>query len=283
MKKLISLAMLLLACFCVLVACNNGTENNEENSSDIITTESTQKPSEELEFSLTPDENGYEVTGIGSCTDTDIVIPSTYNGKPVTSIGDGAFGGCESLEVITVDDGNTVYHDDGNCIIETAIKTLVLGCKNSVIPTDGSVTSIGNEAFLGCSELESISLPDSVSSIGKGAFANCEKLAEITLSDNITFIGDQAFLYCAFTSFTIPKGVTKIDYATFSGCMLLESIYIPASVTVIGEYVFYYSGSLKDINYGGTRAEWESATKANTWIDRFQLYTQTSIHCTDDE
>ena len=73
---------------------------------------------------------------------TSILIPNS-----VTSIVDDAFSGCESLETITVDSGNSVYHSAGNCLIETATKTLIAGCKNSVIPDDGSVTSIGDGAF----------------------------------------------------------------------------------------------------------------------------------------
>ena len=67
---------------------------------------------------------------------------------------------------ITVADGNTVYHSAGNCLIETESKTLVLGCKNSVIPTDGSVTSIGEYAFYGCTSFTSVTIPSSVTSIG---------------------------------------------------------------------------------------------------------------------
>ena len=87
---------------------------------------------------------GNSVTSIGyaafyGCTGlTDVTI-----GNSVTSIGRSAFGGCDRLESLTVAANNSVYHSAENCIIETASKTLVVGCKNSVIPTDGSVTGIG--------------------------------------------------------------------------------------------------------------------------------------------
>ena len=73
---------------------------------------------------------------------TSIEIPDS-----VTSIGEGAFADCPGLTNITVDVQNTVYHSEGNCIIETVSKTLIAGCQNSVIPDDGSVTSIGYSAF----------------------------------------------------------------------------------------------------------------------------------------
>ena len=69
---------------------------------------------------------------------TSITIPDS-----VTSIDSYAFEGCSGLTSIVVEEGNPVYHSDGNCLIKTASKTLVVGCKTSVIPDDGSVTSIG--------------------------------------------------------------------------------------------------------------------------------------------
>jgi hypothetical protein len=100
----------------------------------------------------------------------------------VASIGDEALGSCNSLTSITVDAQNTVYHSEGNCLIETASKTLIAGCQNSEIPDDGSVTSIGYEAFSGCSGLTIITIPDSVTSIGKWAFYSCSALTDITFN-----------------------------------------------------------------------------------------------------
>lgn len=106
---------------------------------------------------------------------TSIIIPSS-----VTSIDNNAFIGCRSLTNLNVDTGNPVYHSNSNCIIETNSKCLVLGCKNSVIPNDGSVTSIGSYAFAYCSGLTSITIPSSVTSIGDGAFKDCGKLMYVS-------------------------------------------------------------------------------------------------------
>ena len=73
---------------------------------------------------------------------TSITIPDS-----VIDIGSRAFFGCTGLTSIVVEDGNPVYHSAGNCLIETATKTLIAGCKTSIIPDDGSVTSIGKEVF----------------------------------------------------------------------------------------------------------------------------------------
>ena len=109
---------------------------------------------------------------------TSITIPNS-----VTIIGRAAFSGCISIESITVASGNPVYHSVDNCLIETANKTLVLGCKNSVIPTDGSVISIGDEAFYWCKSLTSVTIPESVTSIGRGAFTNCDNLTSVTFEN----------------------------------------------------------------------------------------------------
>ena len=105
---------------------------------------------------------------------TELTLPNS-----VTSIGEYAFDGA-GLEKITVESENSCYDSRDNCnsIIETETNTLIIGCKNSVIPN--SVTSIGYYAFYGCSGLTELTLPDSVASIGDGAFICCSDLSKIT-------------------------------------------------------------------------------------------------------
>ncbi len=108
---------------------------------------------------------------------TSITIP-----EGVTSIGNSVFEDCSGLETIQVEEGNTIYHSANNCLIETATKQLILGCKNSVIPADGTVTTIRVSAFYGCSRLTSIIIPEGVTTIGSYAFQNCRGLTSITIN-----------------------------------------------------------------------------------------------------
>ena len=123
---------------------------------------------------------------------TELTLPNS-----VTSIGYAAFGGCSGLEKITVDGGNKRYDSRDNCnsIIDTETNTLIVGCKNSIIPN--SVTSIGSGAFAYCSGLTELTLPNSVTSIGYAAFRGCSGLTELTLPNSITSIGDYAFADCS--------------------------------------------------------------------------------------
>ena len=212
-----------------------------------------EKPATEgLKYTLLADDT-YEVTGYDG-TATEINIPSTYNGKPVTSIGDMAFYTCTSLTSIEI---------------------------------PSSVTNIGVGAFVSCSSLTSITIPNSVTSIGDYAFYDCYRLVEVyNLSSlNITkgssdngyvglyasdiytdknapskltkendFVihteGNVKTLVGYFgdrTSIEIPNSVTSIGDRAFSNCSSLTSITIPNSVTSIGDWAFYNCSSLTSI------------------------------------
>ena len=116
-----------------------------------------------------------ESYAFGGCEGlTSVSIPSS-----VTSIGSYAFGCCTSLTSISIAEGNPTYNSRDNCnaIIETHSNTLIVGCKNTIIPS--SVTCIGEYAFSGGTDITSVSIPSSVTSIGSYAFINCTKLTDV--------------------------------------------------------------------------------------------------------
>ena len=101
------------------------------------------------------------------------------------------------------------------------------------------VTSIGEHAFAGCSELRSITIPDSATSIGNAAFIECISFTSVMIPGSITSIGDEAFNGCrGLRSITIPGSVTSIGRGAFVNCRRLTSVTIPESVTSIGNSTF---------------------------------------------
>ena len=116
-----------------------------------------------------------------------------------------------------------------------------------------SVTSIGDEAFYGCSGLTSIEIPNSVTSIGSSAFHGCSGLTSIVIPDGVTSIEYDAFYCCSgLTSIVNLNGVTSIGVQAFTGCSGLTSIVIPNSVTSIGEYAFADCSGLTSIVIGNS-------------------------------
>ena len=143
---------------------------------------------------------------------------------------------------------NEIYKNINKCLIDKNNKILILGCNDSVIPSDGSVTSIGSHAFEDCSGLTSVTIPNSVTSIGSWAFYLCYSLTSITIPDSVTSIGEGAFNNCSgLTSVTIPNRVTSIGGDAFANCYNLTSVTIPESVTSIGEGAFSNCSGLTSI------------------------------------
>lgn len=168
---------------------------------------------------LEENETGYTIVGFKSDYDTALVtnlkIPSMYNGKPITVIGERAFRECPSLESVTIPE---------------------------------SVISIESQAFYYCELLKNVIISEGLMSIGNSAFGLCSELTEITLPDSVTFIDAGAFYYCsALTDINIPYGVTSIEWYTFGGCSSLKHIIIPDSVTFIDSGAFRDCTSLTSI------------------------------------
>lgn len=169
-------------------------------------------------------EEGVESIG-GSCFLgaglTEVKLPAS-----LTSLAGRTFGA--NITKISVEEGNPVYESAGNCVIETASKTLVWGCAASDIPADGSVTKIGSSAFSGCSKLKEITIPAAVKEIGGSAFY-FSGLEKVTLSEGLETIGMHAFSYCEnLKEINIPSTVKTIYTSAFYGT-LFEKVYFAAA------------------------------------------------------
>ena len=223
-----------------------------------------------LEYSLNTDEKGYTVVGIGYCEDTDLVIPATYRGLPVTAIGSNAFESVRSFKSVSIPASVTT-------IGEYAFAHC--GVTSVTFATNSQLTTVDRYAFFSSSSLQSIALPDGVTTIGVAAFNGCNNITSISIPDSITTIENRAldFNSSAFTVYNNAKYLgnstnpylvlvratdtsittcnihtdAKLIYAfAFTDCTLLTSVTIPDSVTIIGNSVFYKCDALESLIIG---------------------------------
>lgn len=113
--------------------------------------------------------------------------------------------------------------------------------ENVEIP--GTVTSIGEEAFSGCTTIKSVVIPKNVTSIGKSAFYECSNLSSVTLSEGLINIGDTAFLGCkSLQAITIPGSLKTMGASAFNGCENLKTVEITKGAASIGDMAFIGTG-----------------------------------------
>ena len=142
--------------------------------------------------------------------------------------------------------------DLGGCPVRNIGESAFSGCTNleSIVIPD-SVTSIGNGAFKGCEILSSINIPNSVTSIGNEVFSGCTYLESITIPNSVTSIGDGAFRGCeALLSIVIRNSAISIGSGAFQGCVKLESFTLPSKMTAISNYAFSGCKALSTVKMG---------------------------------
>ena len=173
------------------------------------------------------------------------------------AIGVGSFAGCSALERIEVADDLEDYSSQDGILYDKE-KTQVIFVPRAIkgaVTLPESVIKIGEEAFRGCSSLESIVIPEGVSEIGYRAFEDCTSLIEVkwNVINCIVHTSESYPLFkncSALTTVILGENVQTIPEYAFRGCCSLTSIAIPKSVTSIGYDAFRNCPKLVEVwNY----------------------------------
>ncbi|MBQ9978372.1 MAG: leucine-rich repeat domain-containing protein [Clostridia bacterium] len=225
-----------------------------------ITTCACADSSKGLEYEVNSDGETCTITGLGTYSSKDLVIPDTIGDYEVTAIADYAFQG---TDIETFSGGNNV-----NQIGKGAFQD----CKQLIkVTIPAGVTTIQDECFRGCSELRMLTLPPNLIAIGESAFQACIVLKNIDISNTTKTIGNSAFYGClSLKSITIPNGVLRIDAGAFAGCISLTNINFPASVRSVGEGLVSYN-NLTTINVD-TNSPVLSSIDGNLYADFSRVF-----------
>ena len=188
----------------------------------------------------------YTVTAIDSnsfwmCIITSVFIPNT-----VSIITPRAFGSCEFLESISIEEGNPTYYSESNVVIRREDNALVVGCKTSTIP-DG-IEIICRQAFYAMDYRGVLTIPNSVRIIEDGAFAHNHFSGSLALPESLETLGSMAFYVSGFSgSLTMPNSLTEIGNHAFYGCHFSGSLTLSSSLSTIENCAFadcHFSGTL---------------------------------------
>ena len=217
-----------------------------------------------MTFTLINGKTEYEVTGKGTATG-DIVIPDTYRGLPVTSIGKKAFFNKSDVTSIVI--GKNVRsigeHAFANCSYITFITipeglttigaSAFASCRSiggSLVIPEG-VEVIQKNTFAYCGSIEHITLGSGVKRIEESAFTDCTSITSITMPSKLEYIGELAFANCkSLNTLVLNEGLTEIEKYAFSQLTALSSVVIPNSVKRIGEGAFYRCSELETVTLG---------------------------------
>lgn len=251
---------------------------------DLCTRCGTARGSEGLKFKKTRDKQGYVLVSLGKCRDEMIVIPTYYNGKPVTAIGPHAFDGYDAELTLTIP--TTITSIEEFAFARSGLRAIHLGqlteltlgtgvfyeCTAlSKVTLPSTLTELPQAAFAGCNALEELTLPDSLTDIGRNALERCNSLRKLFCPDTVTTIGSSAFAGCSsLERLRLPPSLTMLSARLLADCSALTSLDIPATVTIIGDGALWGCTALKAIELPeGVRALTSNAFCDCTAIETF--------------
>ena len=138
--------------------------------------------------------------------------------------------------------------DEGYRVPSPLGKILKAHSDKRVALTLPSISALGDNAFVGCISLTSVTMPEGIASIGNGAFKSCTGLTSITIPNTVIGIGTEAFTDCtSLKSITIPDTVRYMSNEVFKNCTALETVHLSTEINGIREEMFYNCVNLKTI------------------------------------
>lgn len=174
-------------------------------------------------------EEGYAVTGIGTATDVkDLIIPDTYDNRPVIRIEEAAFANGEFTSVTIP-----------KSILSVGFRAFAM-CYNLVkVNYLGNIADWANMSFYYVFDT-SVNVPTTSSpmSFAQEFYLDGNLVTELTIPGEVAKVKTANFMYFKVKEITVQSGVTEIETYAFSKCENLIRVNIADSVTKIGKLIF---------------------------------------------
>ena len=211
---------------------------------------------------------------------TEIVLPDS-----VTTLGDASYAGADELTSITTilpTRLSTLFEFNGltgipeslttvNILGDTMIEGALYGCDRvTTVNFLGNVERIPNQAFVYCSSLSNVKLPETLTTIGEHAFGHCSSLPSIDLPDSVRVIEDIAFDSSGITSIDLD-GVTEVRGAAFRGCDGLTEISFPSSLKAVGDEVIDGCNNIESVYWDVEYSDDSDLTFYNVTFDNLTI------------
>lgn len=206
--------------------------------------------------------------------ETQVVVPATIDGIPVSSIGKHAFSSTIVEKVVLQDGivrieegafeynsalrevilppslqsiGDYAFNDCGNLtsvrfsegLLEIGDNAFTYDRALSGVVLPSSLRAIGGFAFESCIGLTDIRIPAQVTTLSEGAFCYCDQLSTVSFAEGLVSLGARAFEGCVTLAHVqLPLSVAQIGFRSFADCAALKTVYVPSETTVIDQYAF---------------------------------------------